>query len=180
MPKSLALSKVQKSISKKKGKGAAIHEHSRDSRRLQRASARDEKLVNKLIAREKVNGPHLQRISFFQQATSTHTSPYTLPTIQTLISEFIHRSDTELADLKAERRPGRPPSKREDELKQQMERDEKEHASGYWIPDMQDGDNLKMLEAWGGDWVGLNTMKFVRVSRDGTMVESSFPPKGQS
>lgn len=39
------LYKVQKQISKKKGKLGTLHEHSRDSRRLQAAGGREEKLA---------------------------------------------------------------------------------------------------------------------------------------
>lgn len=50
-----SLSKVQKHISKKKGASVALHEDSRDFKRLQRATARQEK-VNKLVAlRNKMN-----------------------------------------------------------------------------------------------------------------------------
>lgn len=56
MPKSL--SKVQKHIAKKKGKNTALHENSRDSLRLQRAAARDDKLTRLASAREKQNRPH--------------------------------------------------------------------------------------------------------------------------
>jgi translation machinery-associated protein 16 len=54
-----SFSKVAKHIKeKKKGKINALHENSRDARRLQRASARDDKLANKVAAREKANLPH--------------------------------------------------------------------------------------------------------------------------
>jgi hypothetical protein len=54
-----SFSKVTKHIKeKKKGKINALHENSRDARRLQRASARDDKLAHKVAAREKANLPH--------------------------------------------------------------------------------------------------------------------------
>ncbi len=82
--------------------------------------------------------------------------------------------------LNAERRPGRPPSTREDLLRQRQSLDEKEFVSGYWMPDLQDAKNLVALQDWTGDWVSLSTLKFVRISQDGVVHESSFPPKGQS
>lgn len=52
------LSKVQKQIAKKKGPNAALHEGSRNTQRLQRASARDDK-INRLSAlRTKQNRPY--------------------------------------------------------------------------------------------------------------------------
>jgi hypothetical protein len=53
-----ALHKVQKHIIKKKGRNASIHEHSRDSKRLQRASGRQDKIAKVVSARQKVNRPH--------------------------------------------------------------------------------------------------------------------------
>lgn len=45
---------------------------------------------------------------------------------------------------------------------------------------MTDVKNLEKLREWGGQWIGLNVIKFVRVFEDGRVVESSFPPRGQS
>ena len=59
MPKSLA--KVHKKISKKtKGNISSLHENSRDSQRLRRAGARDDKLARLSKARSKANQPHSQ------------------------------------------------------------------------------------------------------------------------
>jgi translation machinery-associated protein 16 len=52
------LSKVQKHITKKKGKNANLHENSRDTKRLQAASARDDKLNRLAAIREKQNRPY--------------------------------------------------------------------------------------------------------------------------
>ena len=52
------LNKVQKHIAKKKGKNVSLHENSRDSHRLQRASARDDKLNRLASVREKQNRPY--------------------------------------------------------------------------------------------------------------------------
>ncbi len=57
MPKSLH--KVQKHIiKKKKGRAGALHEKSRDSRKLQQALARDEKLSTVLACRAKAKQPY--------------------------------------------------------------------------------------------------------------------------
>jgi translation machinery-associated protein 16 len=82
--------------------------------------------------------------------------------------------------LNAERRPGRPASTREADLKLQKDHEVKEYASGFWVPDLESEDVLATLKDWGGSWVALNTMTFVRIAKDGTRLESSFPPKGQS
>lgn len=95
-------------------------------------------------------------------------------------TSYLGRHDEELAELKSQRRPGRPSSTREDLLQQFMKTEYREYNGGFWIPDMQDEGNLRILRQWNGEWTALNTFKFVRLSRDGTMQSSSFPPKGLS
>lgn len=119
-------------------------------------------------------------MSFLQTATENHTAPLELEEIQDLIEIYTHRLEAELDTIKAERRTGRPASTREEILKLQLERDAREHASGFWIPDLQNVETLATLKGWGGEWVSMNTMSFVRISKDGTVLPSSFPPKGQS
>lgn len=119
-------------------------------------------------------------MAFLQTASLDRTAPFTLPEVQDLIETYIHRLEAKLDELNAERRPGRPANTGEVTLRQQRDRDVQEYDAGFWIPDMQDADNLAVLRGWGGEWVSLNTMKFVRVSKDGTRLQSSFPPKGQS
>lgn len=109
-----------------------------------------------------------------------HASPLSVPEIQAMIDDFLGRDDEELATLKAERRPGRPPSTRETLLKQNQAVEQGEYASGFWVPELEDAENLKMLKAWNGQWSGLPTLKFARISKDGVKRESSFPPKGLS
>ncbi|KAI9877458.1 MAG: hypothetical protein M1830_003842 [Pleopsidium flavum] len=178
MPKSLA--KVHKKISKKRGNMSSLHENSRDSQRLRRAGARDDKLARLSTARAKINQPHMQRITFFQQAASEANVPISSQNTQDLIQSYIQRDDEELAKLKSERRPGRPSSTREDLLKQRVNTENREYDTGFWIPDMEDADSLTQLERWTGEWTSLNTLKYVRLSRDGKKRGSTFPPKGQS
>jgi translation machinery-associated protein 16 len=52
-------------------------------------------------------------------------------------------------------------------------------VSGFWIPEL-DEENLKMLKFWNGKWSALSTLRFVRITKDGRKLESSFPPKGMS
>ena len=59
-----------------------------------------------------------------------------------------------------------------------MEKDE--YSAGYWMPDMRDGKNLEKLQLWNGAWTSLGNISFIRLFRDGTITQSSFPPKGHS
>lgn len=120
------------------------------------------------------------RVNFFRDAAIGTSKAFDLSQIQTLIEEFLRRDDEELAVLKAQRRPGRPPNPREDLLKQKQSGEQSEYTSGFWLPDLEDAGTVQILKSWGGQWNGLNTMKFVRISRDGVKKDSSFPPKGAS
>ena len=100
--------------------------------------------------------------------------------VQGFASEYVQRSEEDIAELKAQRRPGRPSSKEEDRLNQQQEADKREFKSGLWVPDIRLQANREKLERWNGEWSGMNTLNFIRVSTDGSIKESSFPPKGLS
>ncbi|KAL9131922.1 MAG: hypothetical protein Q9217_000282 [Psora testacea] len=166
MAKSLA--KVQKKISKKQAKTGVLHANSKDAQRLRRAGARAEKLERLAVARAKTNQPLLHIIRKLREDDLLN------------VIRYLSRDDEELAERKDQRRPGRPSSTREDLLKRQMTMQDNEYSIGFWIPDMQDDDNLEKLRRWNGDWGYLSTLKYVRLARDGSIHRSSFPPKGQS
>ncbi|MCJ1429195.1 hypothetical protein MMC29_007108 [Sticta canariensis] len=178
MAKSLA--KVQKKISKKKRKINSLHENSRDSQKLRRAGARAEKLERMSAARAKANQPHLHRVAFFQGAAKVATGPMEVENIQILIQRYLGRHDEEIEQIKSERRPGRPSSNREDLLRQQLAIEDREYSAGFWLPDMEDGQNLELVRNWNGEWTSLSNLKYVRLTRAGTKSPSRFPPKGQS
>lgn len=58
MPKSLE--KARKAITKKKGSIDAIHQFSRDAKRLHRAQGRDEKLVKMAATKRRGDRPYSQ------------------------------------------------------------------------------------------------------------------------
>jgi translation machinery-associated protein 16 len=120
------------------------------------------------------------RVKSFQSYTAEHESAVSIPEIQAMIEDYLGRDDEELLKLKAERRPGRPASTRQTLLDQHQAVEQGEYASGFWVPDLQDEENLKKLKDWPGKWSGLATLKFARISKEGVKKESSFPPKGLS
>ncbi|KAF1843621.1 uncharacterized protein K460DRAFT_148421 [Cucurbitaria berberidis CBS 394.84] len=174
------LNKVHKQITKKKGKTPNLHENSRDTQRLQRAAGRDDKINRVSRLREKQNRPYLLRIKSFQSFTTEHESPLSVSELQAMIEDYLGRDDEELAKLKADRRPGRPPMTRQTLLEQNQAVEQGEYASGFWVPDLEDAENLRKLKEWSGQWANLATLKFARISKEGLKRESSFPPKGMS
>jgi translation machinery-associated protein 16 len=120
------------------------------------------------------------RIKSFQSYTTEHESPLSISEIQAMIEDYLGRDDEEVLKLKAERRAGRPANTRQTLLEQNLATEQGEYASGFWVPDLENLENLKKLKEWNGQWAGLATLKFARISREGVKKESSFPPKGLS
>lgn len=174
-PKSL--SKVQKHLQKRKGKTPALHENSRDSKRLRRAAGRDDKLGKLSSAKARQSQPYLDRVSFFQQVAQEHPDVFSLDEVHVIIQNYIKRDQEEIDTLQSERRPGRPATTRQDLLTQIQDTDQKEYASGFWVPDMMDELNLKTLREFSGDWGAMNQLKYSRVAKDGTVKASLFPPR---
>ncbi len=175
------LSKVHKQVAKKKGdKIKSLHEDSRDAKRLRNAGARDDRVARLSAVREKINRQWLDRVVFFQDRLPETLHPMQTDEILALVKQFIERNDTELSELKADRRPGRPASTRQTLLEQQKKQEQGEFESGFWLPNLQDEETLVKLDKWTGDWVGLGVMRFVRAGRQGLLKDSQFPPRGAS
>lgn len=176
-----SLSKVQKKISKKRGgKPNSLHENSRDAQRLRTAGAREDKLAKLVDAASRSQRVFVDRVKFFRSAIEGSTGPLTEGELHALTESYIGREDAELEEVKAERRPGRPMSKVEERITSRKDAEEREFKSGFWIPDLRDELGREKLERWSGDWAGLNTLKVIRITQDGTVKASSFPPKGES
>lgn len=203
------LNKVQKKINKKKGpaKKHALHENSRDARRVRRAGNRDDRVAKTFKTKSRQNDrlrteifqdthasryksltAAVQRIFFFQESlielenkmtddesTSTELDE---PTIRSLIHDWISRDDEELDALKSSRRPGQPATARQTAIEQQIETEQKEYTSGFWMPDLRSVQNIGELKLWAGRWDGLGRTKFVRVPSEGDFEDSAWPPRG--
>jgi translation machinery-associated protein 16 len=121
----------------------------------------------------------VDRIKFIKAEVGEKTT-LNFAEIHGVIEKFLRRDDEELATLKAERRPGRPASNRDRQLEERQALEKREYAAGFWMPDLEDAVNVKLLKEWEGQWVALSTLKFVRMEKKGVRHESSYPPKGQS
>ncbi|GAB1317607.1 translation machinery-associated protein 16 [Madurella fahalii] len=174
------LEKTRKQIAKKRnGTVEALHQKSRDSKRLHRAQVRDDRLEKIAEARRKKDQPLLNRASFFQEFVREHENkPLELGAIQSKISEFVHQHDEEYEEVKRARRPGRPPSTKEDLLRMKIFALEKEHRDGFYMPDLTTEQNVQLLSRWEGSWSYLANLAWVKVSATGTVKPSNFPPQG--
>ncbi|KAK7745922.1 translation machinery-associated protein 16 [Cytospora paraplurivora] len=197
MPKTLE--KTRKQIAKKRnGTIDALHQYSRDSKRLHKAQVRDERLEKLIAARKKHDQPLIGRIRFFQKAARDNEKrTFEMDKIQSLISEcvmfiktinctpctdstrYVHQYDEEMEAMKKTRRAGRPASASHDMLKLKIDGLVKEQQNGFYIPDLTKQDNIDLLDRWEGAWSFLASMSYVRISKDGTVKPSSFPPSSQ-
>lgn len=73
--------------------------------------------------------------------------------------------------MQSERRAGRPASPKEDLLKQRINRELEEFRTGFYVPDLQNWENIEWLQRWDGSVGSLAQVKFARVSKDGSPVE---------
>jgi translation machinery-associated protein 16 len=110
---------------------------------------------------------------------------YVPPTMQPRISRliqfrYIDRDTEEIKQLESERRKGRPPSKREEALKQRVQTEDREFSTGLWMPDLGDQYALTAMKVWNRHWSGLSAIKFIRFRKDGEKLPSTFPPKSMS
>jgi translation machinery-associated protein 16 len=122
----------------------------------------------------------VQRVKFVQDSIIDCLEPIGTAQARELILKYIERDSEELEELQRIRRLGRPPGTRELLLQQKREASEREFEAGYWIPDITDAATLESIKKWNGQWVALNTMRFIRITKDGERKDSSFPPKGNS
>jgi translation machinery-associated protein 16 len=122
----------------------------------------------------------VERVTFLQQ--NVGEEPITsVEDMQGLIQKFIERHDEELEELAEHRKQyGKTPGARESQMRQMRDSEVRELETGFWMPDLADVKNVKELGFWSGEWVGLNLLKYVRIKKDGQILQSSFPPKGKS
>ncbi|TQS33550.1 hypothetical protein Golomagni_06102 [Golovinomyces magnicellulatus] len=199
MPSSLQ--KARKQISKKRGGEVnALHERSRDSVRLHKASARDLRLEKLASSRNKKEQPICKysscerdfdygfqltgyhpadRVAFFQGGLQEKGNVVLdVAGVQSLVSEFVHQYDEEFNDAKKARRPGRPASVKEDLLKMKIKALESEYKDGFLLPDIMSEEGVKKLELWEGSWSYLTTLTWIKVSIAGKVNPGDFPSKG--
>lgn len=137
--------------------------------------------MNKILdAAARANQVYVDRVEWFRSAIEGSEGALTPEELHVLTASFIARDDEELAAAKTERRPGRPPSKVEERIVDRKDAEEKEFKGGFWIPDLRDQGGRDKLDKWSGDWAGLNTLKVIRLTKNGTINSSTFPPKGKS
>ncbi|KAJ5306169.1 hypothetical protein PENANT_c024G09414 [Penicillium antarcticum] len=176
----VALSKVHKQISKKRGVVNALHENSRDAHRLRKAGARDDRLSRHGATVMRARQPYMDRIDYIYEAVQEMSDALSDEELAEFVKTYINRDTPEIELLQSERRKGRPASKREEALKERVQTEDREFTTGLWMPDLSDSYVMTTLKAWNRDWSGLSAMKFIRFKKSGEKLASSFPPNRMS
>ncbi|KAJ5124306.1 uncharacterized protein N7515_008131 [Penicillium bovifimosum] len=176
----VTLEKVHKQISKKRDTLNALHENSRDAHRLRKAGARDDRLSRHNATVNRARQPYMDRIHYIHEAIQETTEALTIEELTEFVAKYINRDTEEIKQLESERRKGRPPSKREEALKQRVQTEDREFSTGLWMPDLTDQYALTAMKVWNRHWSGLSAIKFIRFRKDGEKLSSTFPPKSMS
>ncbi|KAN0060349.1 translation machinery-associated protein 16 [Thecaphora frezii] len=149
-----------------KRKSAPTHPNSRRATQLARVAHRKQKLHSQKTERNKHVTAKVDRITtlvFLLPDTSAYLAD--LPSVHDFINTFyLPRHDDEIRQLEAERRHGRPPAKREVELKDLRDRERREYMDGIEIPDFMSETNVRLLREWQGDPQALPNFTMIRVS----------------
>lgn len=165
MPLSKSLSKVSKSVGKSK---AAIHVKGRNFKRLNRATLRQQKLHHKksLHLEQKLNELHIVKYIQDEILQVPEKEMFGLKEMKAYIENFLGRFHLELAQLKADRKKGRPPCNRQLLLEEKIKHDEKVYITGIKIPDISNKDVVKSLRKWNGTIGGTTVLRYTFISRD--------------
>ncbi|KAJ9477905.1 Translation machinery-associated protein 16 [Pseudozyma hubeiensis] len=153
----------ERSIKKKSG---PTHPHSRRATQLARVAHRKDKLNQAKAVRGRSSNAKVDRLTtlILMLPDDVDALP-DLASVHAFVADtFLKRHDDELQELKSERRSGRPPPKREVELKETISKELQEYDEGFELPDLINATNVKLLREWQGDPQALPLFRMVRIS----------------
>lgn len=153
----------ERSLKKKSG---PTHPYSRRATQLARISLRKDKLTHAKAVRGRSSSAKVDRLStLILMLPDTLESLPDLASVHTFIqSAFLTRHDDEIKQIGSERRPGRPPPKRLQELKDLKEKEQQDYSDGIEVPDLTNKTNVGLLRDWEGDPHAMPTFRMVRIS----------------
>lgn len=149
-----------------KRKDAPTHPRSRRAHQLDRVALRDAKLSQRKVIRDKTVAAKVERIlSLLLMLPDDWECIPDLPALHAFMNDsWLSRRDDELAALQAARRPGRPPSKNEVELREAIEAEKREYSENMEVPDLLNAVNVRVMRDWEGDPQALGLFRMVRIS----------------
>ncbi|CAO1618384.1 unnamed protein product [Sympodiomycopsis kandeliae] len=149
-----------------KRKNAPTHPRSRRAAQLDRVALREARISEMKRVRDKSVYAKLDRISSLLLLLPDDWECLPdLPSLHSFLEEsFLKRRDDELKEITSQRRPGRPPSKQELEVKESIEKDRRDYSENMEIPDLMNATNVAIMREWKGDFQSLGLFRMVRIS----------------
>ncbi|KLT44193.1 hypothetical protein CC85DRAFT_234130, partial [Cutaneotrichosporon oleaginosum] len=139
----------RKSTLKKINGRDGVHPGSRKAAQINRVHLRSIKLKSQARDRKDLKmGKPVFRPQFFMHSLESPDA-LTLPQLCALITDtFIARNDERIAELNAERRPGRPKVKELLELEELRRVESAEWETGFEVPNLTDARATKLMYGW--------------------------------
>lgn len=164
MPLAHNLKKVSKSVGGSRG---SVHIKGRNFKKLNRASLRHNKLINKKASHLDKKQNELSIVKYIQEEINqVDKEIFGLDDMKAFLENFITRYDEDLEIFRQERRPGRPPSAKHKILEEAAKDERDKYKTGIKIPDISDKTTVDRLRNWNGTIGGVTAFKYVTVFRD--------------
>lgn len=150
-----------------KGSEKQLHPYARKFKQVNRASLREDKLVQKKTERMNARSDHSTRVMFFAEIAkkSPEKLSWTVEEIKDITEDYLSRDDDELAALKKARRPGRPASSKQDMLQMRTDKERHEYKTGYLVPHLGDEETVRALKMYKGTG-NMSNAVFIRIRPD--------------
>lgn len=164
MPLAHNLNKVTKNLAKST---AQMHVKGRKFKQLSRATLRDEKITAKKLKHQEQRDKELLSVQYMKDCVNVEDekATFTLEDMKSFLEEHISRYDDELKELKDKRRPGRPPTSRQQQLEELVKHEQQLYTNGFKIPDLSDKSTVEKLRLWNGSSGGTTAMKFIHLAK---------------
>lgn len=148
MPFSKSLSKVTKKLSKQPG---ALHAKGRKFKQITRATERDRRLKEQKHKHdEQKNHQLLFWLHFQESIADSPKETFLIGEIVNFTKIWIEKDDAELAEIDANRRPGRPLSSKHQLMKEKRKHEQQLFETGIRVPDLTKRETVLHLRNWNG------------------------------
>ncbi|KAL7423195.1 translation machinery-associated protein 16 [Cryptotrichosporon argae] len=148
----------------------SLHPSSRKAAQITRVHLRTAKLKHAAKDRKDLAIAKLFRPTFFLHALSS-PHPLTLASLRALVTDvYLARNDERIAELSAERRPGRVKTKEHAELEELKRREEAEWETGFEVVDLTNPQMTRLLYSYVETSTPLSVghvdlLRYIRISR---------------
>ncbi|GJE90969.1 translation machinery-associated protein 16 domain-containing protein [Phanerochaete sordida] len=142
-----------------------FHPLSRKADQLVRAQHRKSKLQELAKERTKKQGVEADIYGFFYHAIPPE-GVFSLEDIHTIVRDvWLTRYDSMLEEEKAQRRPGRPKSTKEQKIEELKLREAEEYRTGFQVIDLTEPANVALFKQWDQKAPSyIKQLRFIRIS----------------